>query len=29
MAVCEVVGRTLIQAARWRRLEGAAAPAFA
>jgi hypothetical protein len=29
MAVCEVVGRTLIQAARWRRLEGAAVPAFA
>jgi hypothetical protein len=29
MAVCEVVGRTLIQAARWRRLEGASVPAFA
>jgi len=29
MAVCEVVGRTAIQAARWRRLEGAPVLSFA
>jgi hypothetical protein len=29
MAVCEVLGRTLIQAARWRRLEGAPVLSFA
>jgi hypothetical protein len=29
MAVCEVVGRTLVQAARWRRLQGAPVLSFA
>ena len=29
MAVCEVVSRTLVQGARWRRLEGAPVPSFA
>ena len=29
MAVCEVLGRTLIQAARWRRLEAAPVLSFA